>query len=399
MEILKSTYSRIILKKGKTQSLERFHPWVFSGAIQKIEGPVNEGDVVEIFDNKGDYIATGHYQIGSITVRVLSFEQKEINEHFWQEKIADAIALRKKIGLWDKENTNMFRLVHGEGDYMPGLIVDLYDRLAVLQCHSIGYFPIRQLLAKHLLEASDGRIQAVYDKSKHTLPHKAELGAENSYLIGEKVEWKALENGMIFTVDPEGGQKTGFFVDQRENRQWVKHYAQGREVLNMFSYTGGFSIAALQGNALRVDSVDSSAPAIEALQKHVLLNFGSVVPHQSYAEDAFKFLQGKRDVYDMIILDPPAFAKHHRVLNKALQGYRNLNLKAMSQIRKGGILFTFSCSQVVSKDDFRRSIFSAAALAKRKARILQQLSQPADHPINIYHPEGEYLKGLVLEII
>lgn len=391
---------RVYLKSGKEESLKRFHPWVFSGAISHIDGTPEEGDLVDIYTAKQDFIARGHYQIGSIAVRILTFRQDEaINEDFWKRKLQIAYEMRQGIGLCKRPDHTTYRLVHGEGDNLPGLVIDIYGQTAVMQAHSVGMHCCRKQIADALLEVMKGSIRHIYYKSETTLPYKADLGAENGFLIGGSQENVALEYGLKFHIDWAKGQKTGFFVDQRENRALLERYACGRDVLNMFCYTGGFSVYALRGGARLVHSVDSSAKAIELTNQNVRLNFPDDQRHTAYAEDAFKFLDQMDDgQYDLIILDPPAFAKHRDALRNALQGYRKLNVKAMEKIRSGGILFTFSCSQAVSKEQFRTSIFTAAAMTGRSVRILHQLTQPADHPVNIYHPEGEYLKGLVLYV-
>lgn len=390
-------YKRVFLKKGKEESLKRFHPWVFSGAIAKMDNGVEEGDIVAVYSYSGEFIAMGHFQIGSITVRVLDFAQRDIDADFFFNRLQKAFDLRKSIGLIRPDN-NAFRLVHGEGDFLPGLVVDVYDRTAVVQAHSPGMHFARNIIADALLRIADGLIKNVYYKSETTLPYKAQLDPQNDYIVGGFETNVAVENGLKFHVDWLKGQKTGFFVDQRDNRSLLEHYANGRSVLNMFCYTGGFSFYAMRGNAKLVHSVDSSAKAIQLTNENVELNFPGDPRHQAFAEDAFKFLNNMDDKYDLIILDPPAFAKHKSALKNALIGYRKLNAKAFEKIRPGGILFTFSCSQAVSKEQFRLAVFSAAAMSGRRVRILHQLTQPSDHPINIYHPEGEYLKGLVLYV-
>lgn len=378
--------------------MNRFHPWVFSGAIKKIKGELIEGDLVEVLDSKENFLAIGHSIIGSISVRILTFDKLEIDYEFWKTKIQKAYDLRKCIGLADNANTNAYRLVHAEGDYLPGLIIDFYNGTAVVQMHTVGMYRIQDTILEILKEVLGDKLKAVYSKSEGTLPYKAYVNAINGYIYGKKPEKVALENGLKFHVDWEKGQKTGFFVDQRENRSLIEHYSKGRNVLNMFCYTGGFSFYAMRGGALKVHSVDSSERAIQITNDNVNLNFPGDERHQAYAEDAFKYLSGIKDQYDLIILDPPAFAKHQNVLKNAIQGYRRLNAKAIEQIKSGGIIFTFSCSQVITKEQFRTMVFSAAARANRKVRILQQLTQPADHPVDIYHPEGEYLKGLVIYV-
>lgn len=390
-------YKKIILKRGKEESLQRFHPWVFSGAIAHIDNGIEEGDIVDVYSNDGNFIAVGHYQIGSIAVRVLDFAQRTIDKAFFAERLQKALELRKSIGLIRPDN-NAFRLVHGEGDFLPGLVIDVYDKTAVVQAHSPGMHFARDIIASALVDITGGVLCNVYYKSETTLPYKAELDPQNDYIIGSYDSNIAMENGLKFRVDWLRGQKTGFFVDQRDNRSMLEHYSQGRSVLNMFCYTGGFSFYALRGNAKLVHSVDSSAKAIQLTNENVELNFPGDKRHQAFEEDAFKFLNGIDGKYDLIVLDPPAFAKHKSALKNALVGYRKLNAKAFDKIRPGGILFTFSCSQAVSKEQFRLAVFSAAAQSGRKVRILHQLTQPADHPVSIYHPEGEYLKGLVLYV-
>jgi len=389
----------IQLKPKKEESLQRFHPWLFSGAILHIEGTPAEGDLVRVLDNKLNFLAIGHYQIGSIAVRVVSFEDVPVTDEFWSHKIKQAYAMRVSLGLVAQKQNNTYRLIHGEGDSLPGLIVDVYDDTAVMQAHSVGMHEIRQTLAEAIVK-NVPEVKNVYYKSETTLPFNAPITPIDGYLIGEETaELTAIENKLKFHVDWLRGQKTGFFVDQRENRSLLERYSKGKSVLNMFCYTGGFSVYALRGGAELVHSVDSSAKAIDLTEKNVQANFPNDPRHTSFDEDAFKFLnnlQHNDQKYDLIILDPPAFAKHREAIRNALKGYKRLNAKAFEQIKPGGILFTFSCSQVITKDQFRLAVFSAAAESKRNVRILHQLSQPADHPINIYHPEGEYLKGLVL---
>ena len=395
---------QIYLRRGKEESLLRRHPWIFSGAIDYIkaeeESEIAEGALVEVFDHKGAFIARGHYQIGSIAVRILSFEREEIDQAWWNRRLRVALDVRRTLALTDDPSTTCYRLVHGEGDSLPGLVVDIYGSTAVVQCHSVGMYRSRQQIAGAIRAAYGDRITAIYDKSSQTLPFKADLGAVDGYLWGtsDHASQVVLENGEKFWVNWEKGQKTGFFLDQRENRELVKRYARGRTVLNTFCYTGGFSVYALSGGAREVCSVDSSERAVALATENMRLNFGPDAPHSEVAADAVEYLRDLGDRYDLIILDPPAFAKHHKVLGNAMQGYKRLNARALSQIRPGGILFTFSCSQAVSKELFRTTVFSAAAIAGRRVRILHQLTQPADHPINIYHPEGEYLKGLVLYV-
>ena len=391
-------YKNIYLKKGKEDSLKRFHPWVFSGAIAHMDDGIEEGDIVRVITQSGAFIALGHYQIGSIAVRVLSFQDIAIDDDFWKQRLAAALLMRQCAGIADNPENNTFRLVHGEGDNLPGLVIDCYGKTAVMQAHSVGMHVCRNVIARQLVEVMGNRIENVFYKSETTLPFKADLGQENGFIYGGSDDNVAVENGLKFHVDWLKGQKTGFFVDQRENRKLLEHYAKGKTVLNMFCYTGGFSFYAMRGNAKAVHSVDSSAKAIELTNANVELNFPGDKRHQAFCEDAFKFLDAAKDKYDLIILDPPAFAKHRAALHNALKGYTRLNVKAFEKIKSGGILFTFSCSQVVTKDNFRNAVFTAAALAGRNVRILHQLHQPADHPINIYHPEGEYLRGLVLYV-
>lgn len=395
------TYKTIQLKRGKDESLRRFHPWVFSGAIQRLDNGIEEGEVVRVVTEKGDFIAVGHYQRGSIAVRVLSFCNVPIDDNFWQARLASALKMRDSIGLSSSDGQNAYRLVHGEGDNLPGLIIDVYNKTAVMQAHSIGMHLQRHDIARQLMAVMDGRVENIYYKSETTLPF---MEPENGFLYGGSADNIAMENGLRFYVDWLRGQKTGFFVDQRENRALLEQYARNRRVLNMFCYTGGFSFYAMRGGAELVHSVDSSAKAIELTNRNVELNFPGDQRHQAFCEDAFRFLESSSAThdssfpYDLVILDPPAFAKHRAALHNALKGYTRLNLKALEKMPAGSILFTFSCSQVVTKEHFRNAVFTAAALAGRKVRILHQLHQPADHPVNIYHPEGEYLKGLVLYV-
>ncbi len=389
----------LILRKGKEESLKRFHPWIFSGAVHHIEGEPKEGDLVEVLNSEGRFVAIGHWQVGSIAVRVLTFNRQKIDVEFWEKKLETALDVRKSIGLAGSVNNNMYRLVHGEGDNLPGLIIDIYGENAVMQAHSVGMHVSRMQIAEALKAVMGDSLKAIYYKSETTLPFKASLGQENGFILGESNDNVAIENGLKFHIDWLKGQKTGFFVDQRENRALLEKYSQGRKVLNMFCYTGGFSVYAMRGGAESVHSVDSSAKAVDLVNANMELNFPGDSRHKAFAEDAFRFLdEMKEGSYDLIILDPPAFAKHKDALKNALRGYTKLNVKAFEKLPAGGILFTFSCSQAVNKDQFRMAVFTAAAMAKRKVRILHQLHQPADHPINIYHPEGEYLKGLVLYV-
>lgn len=391
-------YKQIFLKRGKEESLKRFHPWIFSGAIHHMAEGIEEGETVRVITAAGEFIAVGHYQIGSIAVRVLSFEDIEINTDFWCERLQSALDVRIGVGIADSPTNNTYRLVHGEGDYLPGLVIDCYGSTAVMQAHSVGMHVCRNEICQALVQVMGDRIANVYYKSETTLPYKADLHQENGFLVGGDASNVAMENGLKFHIDWLRGQKTGFFVDQRENRSLLEQYAKGKSVLNMFCYTGGFSVYAMRGDAKQVHSVDSSAKAIELTNDNVALNFPGDARHEAFCEDAFKYLDEHDQQYDLIVLDPPAFAKHRAALRNALKGYTRLNVKGLQRIKKGGILFTFSCSQVVTKDNFRNAVFTAAAQVGRKVRILHQLHQPADHPINIYHPEGEYLKGLVLYV-
>ncbi|MBP3823396.1 MAG: class I SAM-dependent rRNA methyltransferase [Bacteroidaceae bacterium] len=391
--------TNIYLKRGKDESLRRFHPWVFSGAIHHFEEQPAEGDLVRVLTAEGEFIAVGHWQVGSIAVRVLSFVEEPIDDAFWRRRIQVALDARRSMGVADNPQNDTFRLVHGEGDNLPGLVIDIYGATAVVQAHSVGMHVVRQQVAQALKDVMGERLQNIFYKSETTLPFKAGLGQENGFLLGGSPDDVAMENGLRFHIDWLRGQKTGFFVDQRDNRSLLERYSAGRHVLNMFCYTGGFSVYAMRGGAALVHSVDSSAKAVDLVNANVELNFPGDTRHEAFAEDAFRFLQQmEQDAYDLIVLDPPAFAKHKDALRNALKGYTRLNLRAFEKIRPGGILFTFSCSQAVSKDQFRMAVFTAAAQSGRNVRILHQLHQPADHPINIYHPEGEYLKGLVLYV-
>lgn len=387
------------LKKGKEESLDRFHPWVFSGALtEPLPENLEEGEVVGVENSTGRFIGTGHFQIGSIAVRILDFSEREIDASFFAERLREALAVRETLGLSRPDN-NAFRLVHGEGDFLPGLVVDIYGPTAVVQAHSPGMHYCRDIIARELVNLKNIGIKNVYYKSETTLPFKARLDPQNDYLIGNFAGNEAIENGLKFNIDWLRGQKTGFFVDQRDNRSLLEHYSKERKVLNMFCYTGGFSVYAMRGGAELVHSVDSSEKAITLTDANINLNFPGDARHKSFAEDAFKYLDRMQPGdYDLVILDPPAFAKHRSALRNALRGYQKLNFKAMEKLAPGSLLFTFSCSQAVSREQFRLAVFSAAAQCRRKIRILHQLTQPADHPVNIYHPEGEYLKGLVLYV-
>ncbi len=388
----------LYLRRGKSESLKRFHPWVFSGAVANSDGKLKEGEIVRVVSHEGELMGYGHYQVGSIVVRMLTFTDEAIDRNFWQQRLKEAFALRKALHLTGRADNDIYRLVHGEGDRLPGLVIDVYGRTAVMQAHSVGMHMDRQVIAEALVAASEGLVDSVYYKSETTLPFKAGLNQENGFLIGNDEGNIATENGLKFHIDWLRGQKTGFFVDQRENRSLLEQYARGRKVLNMFCYTGGFSVYAMRGGAELVHSVDSSSKAIDLTRANAELNFPGDARHEAFAEDAFKFLEQAGSNYDLIVLDPPAFAKHKDALRNALRGYTRLNAIAFQKIKPGGILFTFSCSQAVNKDQFRLAVFTAAAMSGRHVRILHQLHQPADHPINIYHPEGEYLKGLVLEV-
>lgn len=393
------SYKTIILRKGKEESLGRFHPWIFSGAIHHTEGDkLEEGDLVEVLSADGRFLAIGHWQIGSIAVRILTFKRQPIDASFWERRLKAALDVRHAIGVTGRTDNNIYRLVHGEGDNLPGLIIDIYGSTAVIQAHSVGMHVCRHDIAAALCTCLGEQLKSIYYKSETTLPFKAMLGQENGFLWGDTGDNVAKENGLAFHIDWLKGQKTGFFIDQRDNRSLIERYASGRKVLNMFCYTGGFSVYAMRGGAMLVHSVDSSAKAVRLAEANVALNFPDDKRHAAFSEDAFHFLDEMQEKYDLIILDPPAFAKHKSALGNALRGYTKLNAKAFEKIQPGGILFTFSCSQAVDKDHFRTAIFTAAAISGRKVRILHQLHQPADHPVSIYHPEGEYLKGFVLYV-
>lgn len=387
---------KVILGHGKEQSPKRFHPWIFSGAISKISGEVADGDVVEVYSNKNEYLCTGHYQKGSIAVRIFSFQQINPDEMFWKDKIEKAYNYRKAIGLIGSSDTNVYRLVYGEGDGMPGLIIDYYNGVAILQAHSIGMHRDREKIAHALKEIYGSNLKAIYDKSKESLSDRYGETIENGYLFGEDKDKVVLENGNKIKVDWEEGQKTGFFIDQRENRKLLGHYAQGKKVLDCFCYAGGFSVYALKAGAAEVHSVDSSKTAIKLTDDNIHLNFGEGGKQTSHVADAFDFLKNNQSQYDVMVIDPPAFAKHRDARHQAMMGYKRLNALAIQGVKPGGIIFTFSCSQVVDKYLFHGAITAAAIETGRTVRILQYLSQPADHPISIYHPEGEYLKGMVL---
>lgn len=393
-------YKKINLKPKKEASLKRFHPWVFSGAIASMADNIEEGEVVAVYAHDNTFLGVGHYQIGTIAVRILSFQEREVDTGFFEERLRDAFEMRQAINLVRDDN-NTYRLVHGEGDMLPGLIIDMYAGLAVVQAHSIGMHVSRLVIATALKRVLGDSLNHVYYKSESTLPFKAPINPEDAFLLGGDSELSkiAVENNLKFQIDWEKGQKTGFFIDQRENRSLLEAYSHNRSVLNMFCYTGGFSVYAMRGGANKVVGVDSSAKAVMLADENIKLNFGDDNRYSSSSDDAFKFLKEMpNDAYDLIVLDPPAFAKHRGAVRNALQGYKKLNLAAFEKVAKGGIVFTFSCSQVISREQFRLAVFSAAAISGRRVKILHQLSQPADHPVNIYHPEGEYLKGLVLQI-
>ncbi|MDG1439970.1 MAG: class I SAM-dependent rRNA methyltransferase [Flavobacteriales bacterium] len=391
---------KVTLKPTKEKSLLRKHPWVFSGAIKKIDENILDGDVVKIFTNKDKYLATGHYTEGNISVRIFDFENKEIDEEFWKEKIKNALQQRKETLKIDKNN-NVYRLIHAEGDYLPGFICDIYNEVAVFQFHSIGMWKIRKLFTKIVKELLPN-IELIYDKSVKTIPkkHVEEFSVKDGYLYNNSdiTSTVVSEYGNKFKIDWVNGQKTGFFIDQRENRKFLGELAKDKKILNTFCYSGGFSIYALNAGAKEVHSLDSSQKAIDLVDENIELLANQNIKHLSIAEDAMDFIKEMEDEYDIIVLDPPAFAKHMKVKHKALQGYKRLNTRAIEQIRPNGILFTFSCSQVIDNNLFRHMVLSSAIIAGRNVSILKQLHQPSDHPINIFHPESEYLKGLILKV-
>ncbi len=394
-------YKSLYLKKGKEESLRRWHPWIFSGAVGRVEGELQEGDCVRVMDSEGRFLCVGHWQVGSIAVRVLSFDDETVDLVFWERRLREAYEVRLALGLAGKEGNSIYRLVHGEGDNLPGLIVDMYGTTAVMQAHSVGMHCQRMEIAEALKSTMGDALKRIYYKSETTLPFKADVEREDGFIYGgrEAADDVAEENGLRFHIDWLRGQKTGFFIDQRDNRRLVEQYARGRRVLNMFAYTGGFSVYALRGGAVQVHSVDSSAKAVDTLNANVRLSFPDDGRHEAFVCDAFKFLDGVQEgAYDLVILDPPAFAKHRDAVKQALRGYTKLNARAMEKMPRGSVLFTFSCSQAITKEQFRMAVFTAATLARRRVRILHQLTQAADHPVNIYHPEGEYLKGLALYI-
>jgi 23S rRNA (cytosine1962-C5)-methyltransferase len=392
-------YGKIILKSGKDQSLMRYHPWVFSGAIKKTKGSFQEGDVVKVYNNKDQFLGLGHYQPGTIAVRVFSFDDVPVDEEFWKERLAKALELRKMLGFLRHRETNVFRLVNAEGDGLPGLVIDYYNGTAVIQAHSVGMYRPLQLFTGMLRELLGERLQSVYNKSSASLPHKASIEREEGYLWGRPLHHTVMEHGLVFRVNWSEGQKTGFYVDQRENRDLLRYYARNARVLNLFGYTGGFSVYAAAAGCRSVVTVDSSQKAIALAAENMRLNFEHGADHEGVVRDAFEYLHQYGDRFDLMVLDPPAFAKHYNVLPNAIQGYKKLNRLAIGKIQPGGIIFTFSCSQVMSRENFRKMAFTAAANTGRKVRVLGQMSQPPDHPVDIYHPEGEYLKGLVLQVL
>jgi 23S rRNA (cytosine1962-C5)-methyltransferase len=393
--------AKAILKKGKENSILRRHPWVFSGAIHSMSDNIEEGDLLDLYNSKEEFLGTGHYQIGSITIRLFEFKQVEnVDLAYWTTRLAEIIDTRRQLGYLDDPDTNIFRLVHAEGDSMPGLIIDMYNGTAVIQCHSIAMWNLKQDFTNILNKLLGDQIKAVYDKSAETLPFKADISPVNAYLYGAENSVKqGKEYGNDFAIDWETGQKTGFFIDQRENRALLGKYSKDKKILNTFCYSGGFSIFALNAGAKEVHSLDSSKKAIELVEANLEFIPELKSKHTSIVADAVKYIRDLASEYDIIVLDPPAFAKHKNARHNAIQAYKRLNQRAMEQIKTGGLLFTFSCSQVVTKDLFNGAILAAAIEANKKVRILHQLHQPADHPINVFHPESEYLKGMVLQII
>jgi 23S rRNA (cytosine1962-C5)-methyltransferase len=391
------SFARIILLPGKERSILNRHPWLFSGAVKRIEGEAKEGDIVEIFSADNRYLATGHYHEGSIKVRIFSFTQVEPDYNFWSSKIQRAFDYRKRLGIPYNPSTNMYRLIHAEGDGMPGLIIDIYNKTAVIQTHTLGMHAAKPHFVTALKKIYGHSIDCIYDKSADTMSKQKQALVENLWLVGDKKEDIVLENGISFYVNFVEGQKTGFFIDQRGNRKLLSAYCAGKKVLNTFAYSGGFSMYALKADAMVVHSVDSSKKTEEWTQRNVELNFKEAT-HTYYTDDVFNFMKTTTGDYDVIVLDPPAFAKHLSAVKQATVGYRNLNYEALKRINKGGILFTFSCSQVIDRELFGKIVFMAAAQARRNVRIMHRLSQPPDHPVSVFHPEGEYLKGLVLYV-
>ena len=397
-----SNKTKVILRSGKDDAIKRFHPWIFSGAIKKIHGPQADGSLVEVFSNRDEYLGTGLYQDASIAVRIMSFAPErpdELDADFWHQKLSAAYKLRETTGLTENKSTNVYRLVHGEGDHLPGLIIDHYNGNLIVQAHAIGIHKYRNEIAESLKRIFGEKLKSIYYKSKDTLPGEFSKSEEaEGFLYGNTESDIVIEYGHKFDIDFIHGQKTGFFIDQRENRQLLSQYAPGKSILNTFCYSGGFSVYALAAGAKTVESLDSSRKALELAEKNVALNFTGTSNHSVILADAIQFIRENQKIYDLIILDPPAFAKHTNVRHNAVQGYKRLNAEAIRQITPGGILFTFSCSQVVSMGLFKSTVIAAAIQAERQVRILHQMNQPADHPINAFHPEGEYLKGLVLYI-
>ncbi len=390
-------FPHVTLLPAKERSVRLYHPWIFSGAVKSVDENVSEGDVVEVYTHDGKYLATGHFHAGSIKVRIFSFEKTNFQSEFWDAKLDHAINLRRQLGLLNNRNTNVFRLIHAEGDGLPGLIIDIYGSTAVIQAHTIGMHKAIPEIVKSLLAINELQLESIFDKSEDTLQKQASVIESNRFVFGKSSDAVVYENGIQFYVNWEEGQKTGFFIDQRDNRKLLQNYVHGKKVLNTFSYSGGFSMYALKAGAELVHSIDSSKKAKEWAEKNATLN-GVSEKHLFHQEDAFDHLRASSNYYDVIILDPPAFAKHLSSANKAIGGYRNLNTEGFNRIAPGGILFTFSCSQVIDKTMFRKVVFQAAAQSGRNVKVLHQLSQGPDHPISIYHPEGEYLKGLVLYV-
>lgn len=391
-------FPKVFLKSGKEQSIHRYHPWVFSGAIHSTSDEITEGEVVEVYNQKDEFLAMGHAQTGSIAVRLFAFSRVNPDKAFWTQRVNNAFHLRKLAGFTDNPQTNAWRLVFGESDGLPGLIVDIYNQTAVMQLHTVGMYLIRNIISEALQQLPELNLKAIYNKSEGAMPFKADVTPENGFMWGKTSDRTATENGLQFQVDYEKGQKTGFFIDQRENRALLEKYCKDKKVLNLFCYTGGFSLYAMRGGASLVHAIDSSERAVEITRQNVELNFPGDPRHQAFAEDAFKFLNKDQEQYDVMILDPPAFAKHVNVVPNALQGYRKLNAKAIEKIKPGGIIFTFSCSQVINRETFRKAVFTAAAKSGRNVKILHHMQQPEDHPVSIYHPDSEYLKGLILYI-